>query len=99
MVKSPLSDKVREQIAIGVSVVAKCQPCFQYHLKEAKKSGVSDNEIEAVIKLARKIRSVADQKMDEFIGETLNGAASAATETDHLCCSSAEEPKKESGCC
>ena len=33
---STLRSQIREQIAIGVSVVAKCQPCLQYHLKEAR---------------------------------------------------------------
>lgn len=94
---STLRSQIREQIAIGVSVVAKCQPCLQYHLKEARKFGVTDKEIEVVIKLARQIRSVSDQKMDEFVVESLgseNNTTVAAGEAQG-CCASAGEPKKE----
>lgn len=104
MLKGVLSNKEREQIAVGVSVVAKCQPCLQYHLKEARKIGVSNTEIEEIIKLARQIRSVSEQKMDEFVGVALNSRdnTQAVTGEAEGCCPSAEEQKKEkveADCC
>jgi len=30
-----LDAKTRELVAIGASVVAKCQPCLSYHIEEA----------------------------------------------------------------
>lgn len=107
MSDSTLRNQTREQIAIGVSVVAKCQPCLQYHLKEARRFGVTDKEIEFVIKLARQIRSMSEQKMDEFVVESLgseNSTTAAAAEAQG-CCPPAEESKKEKkekeagGCC
>ncbi len=103
--KNILDNQVREQIAIGVSVVAKCQPCLQYHLKEARRFGVTDKEIEFVIKLARQIRSVSEQKMDEFVGNALNNEGeetSVAAVEAQGCCPPAGEPEKEmkdSACC
>lgn len=108
MLKGTVIDQRRqimEQIAIGVSVVAKCQPCLQYHLKEARKLGISDTEIEATVKLARQIRSIADQKMDEFVGNALNNEGeetSVAAVEAQGCCPPAGEPeneKKDSACC
>jgi AhpD family alkylhydroperoxidase len=41
--------KLEELIALGASVSAHCFPCFEYHLKQAKKLGLSDKEIHQAV--------------------------------------------------
>ncbi len=101
MGKNILCDKTREQVALGVSVVAKCQPCLQYHLRKARNVGVSDAEVEEIIKLARQIRSMADQKMDEFVNATLNNGGETAPSAVDVegCCPSGEQTLEKTDCC
>ena len=40
-----LSKKQKELIAIGISVVTDCESCMQWHIKQAAKSGASQQEV------------------------------------------------------
>lgn len=65
-----LDRKVRELIGIGAAVVAHCRPCLERHLKKARELGITEDEIQEVIELARKIRSVGISTMDEYTNRT-----------------------------
>ena len=58
--------KTKELIGVAASVVAKCQPCLEYHLAEARKAGASDSEIRTAVKIAQSVRKSGDQNMDRF---------------------------------
>ncbi len=57
--------KTKELIAIGAAVTANCVPCLKYHMSEARKSGVSDDEIKQAIDVGRMVRKGAARKWDE----------------------------------
>ena len=40
-----LSKKAKELIAVGISVVIDCESCMQWHIKQAAKSGASQQEV------------------------------------------------------
>ena len=40
-----LSKKVKELIAVGISVVIDCESCMQWHIEQASKSGASQKEV------------------------------------------------------
>jgi AhpD family alkylhydroperoxidase len=40
-----LSKKVKELIAVGISVVIDCDSCMQWHIEQAAKSGASQQEV------------------------------------------------------
>ena len=40
-----LSKKVKELIAVGISVVIDCESCMQWHIEQAAKSGASQKEV------------------------------------------------------
>lgn len=40
-----LSNKTKELIALGISIVIRCNECINYHLNDALKAGASDEEI------------------------------------------------------
>ena len=42
---SALSKKVKEMIAIGISIVINCESCLEWHIDQAIKSGATEAEI------------------------------------------------------
>jgi AhpD family alkylhydroperoxidase len=47
-----LPKKVKELIAIGISVVTNCESCMQWHIGEAVKDGATDREILEAVEVA-----------------------------------------------
>lgn len=47
-----LPKKVKELIAVGISVVNNCESCMQWHIEEAVKSGAEEREILEAIEVA-----------------------------------------------
>jgi len=48
-----LDDRIKELIAMGASITANCQPCLQYHISEARKSGADEQAIMEVVEVER----------------------------------------------
>jgi AhpD family alkylhydroperoxidase len=47
-----LPKKVKELIAIGISVVNNCESCMQWHISEAVKDGATEREILEAVEVA-----------------------------------------------
>ena len=54
--QTALTERERELVAVGAAVGAGCQPCTQYHVKAALKSGLSENEVQRAIDAAEAVR-------------------------------------------
>lgn len=80
-----LDAKTRELIAIAASVVAKCQPCLDHHISEARKAGASDSDMKTAVKIARMVRKAGEDNMDSYTDEKL-GAVAPAEQTPSACC-------------
>ncbi len=52
-----LDMKTKELVAVGSSIAANCQPCLKYHLKIAKDSGATEEEIKDAMEIARFVKS------------------------------------------
>lgn len=61
--KSALSCRDRELVALGAALASNCVPCIEYHIKEARRVKLSDEEIAAAIELADKVRRVPAGKV------------------------------------
>ncbi|NVM31925.1 MAG: carboxymuconolactone decarboxylase family protein [Candidatus Helarchaeota archaeon] len=59
--------KTKEFIGIAASVAGHCQPCFDYHFAEAKKLGVTLEEVKATVKIAQAVRQAGNNNMDKYI--------------------------------
>lgn len=81
-----LDPKTRELISIAASVVAKCQPCLDYHVEEARKAGASDSDMRNAISIARMIRKAGEENMDKYADGKL-GAAPEQEAPGACCCS------------
>jgi len=47
-----LSSKTKELMAISIAIVTKCEPCMEWHLKQAIQAGASDQEVYETIDVA-----------------------------------------------
>ena len=65
--------KLRELISLGASVSAHCFPCFDYHLEQAKKLGICEEEIQEAIRAGFMVMNGAEKKMWGRIKDTLPG--------------------------
>lgn len=47
-----LNKKIKELMALSISIVTKCEPCMEWHLDQALRSGATDEEIYETIDVA-----------------------------------------------
>ena len=62
-----MDPSTKELVAIAASVAARCQPCFDHHLKKAREFGASESDIDEAIRMADKVGQVGGQRMMDFI--------------------------------
>ncbi|NIM90209.1 MAG: hypothetical protein GTO17_04595 [Candidatus Aminicenantes bacterium] len=82
--------KQRELICLGASVSAHCFPCFDYHLEQARKLGICEEEIQDAIRSGFLVMNGSGQKMWEKIKDTLPGFSLAENES----CTDSKSMKK-----
>ena len=47
-----LEKRVKEMIAIAISIVVKCEPCIEHHVREAMQNGATEEQIVEAIEVA-----------------------------------------------
>lgn len=52
---SPIDEKNTHLIGLAAAVVTKCQYCIPYHIKFAKKSGATDEEIKVALQISAEV--------------------------------------------
>jgi len=62
-----IDERTMELVGIAASVAGHCRPCFLYHFKQAKKLGVTMDDINEVIEFANRISASGDKGMYEFV--------------------------------
>ena len=88
-----MDQKTKELIGVAVSVVAKCMPCLDYHVAEARKAGATEDEMIVAVRLARMVRQAGDANMDKYTDETLGVTVLEQPAPSACCCGS------DSDCC
>ncbi|OPY31881.1 MAG: Carboxymuconolactone decarboxylase family protein [Methanomassiliicoccales archaeon PtaU1.Bin124] len=66
-----MDPKTKEMVALSASVAGRCHPCFKHHLGKARELGISDEEIKAVVDLAKRISEVGNDRMFEFVNDVM----------------------------
>lgn len=66
-----MDERTKELIAIGASVAGHCQPCLTYHVNEAKKLGLSREEIDAAVAVGKMVEKGAMAAMNKFADDLL----------------------------
>lgn len=75
-----LSKKEKEFVALGAALGSNCVPCIIYHIKESRKSGISDEQIRGAIELAEKVRKVPAEKVLNTAYAQLENTADKSTQ-------------------
>lgn len=57
------TDAVAELVAIGAAIAANCEPCFKYHFQQAKKLGVSREDMMRAVKTAQSVKETPAKAM------------------------------------
>ncbi|NIM57968.1 MAG: hypothetical protein GTO16_03365 [Candidatus Aminicenantes bacterium] len=84
--------KTKELVSLGASVSAHCFPCFDFHLEQARKLGISEEEIQESIRAGYMVMNGAGEKILEKIKDTLPGISLQKNES----CSNNQRKKKPS---
>lgn len=67
-----LPNNIRELIAIGASIGANCLPCLRYHFAEARKLGVSLEEIKEAVELAKLVKERPMKDIYKLAADLIN---------------------------
>jgi len=67
---------VKELVALGAALACNCEPCLRYHYREAKKLGVSDEDIRSALDMASAVKQTPARNASELSERLLRGKAS-----------------------
>jgi AhpD family alkylhydroperoxidase len=67
------SDAVAELVAIGAAIAANCEPCFKYHFQQAKKLGVSREDMMRAVRTAQSVKEAPAKAMLQLAQRYLEG--------------------------
>jgi AhpD family alkylhydroperoxidase len=73
--EKPMDERMRELIAIGVSIGSHCQPCLTYHVNRAKEIGISDDMIRAAMDVGHMVEKGSMVAMRNFAQGVLDTPA------------------------
>jgi len=95
-----LNPRDSELVALGAAMGSNCVPCIEYHIPEARKAGISDEQIHAAIRLADRVRRVPAQKVLDAALKALPGVVAARSSDDGKAAQcSAANAGKAVNCC
>lgn len=85
---SRYSPAVAELVAIGAAIGANCEPCFRHHFAEARKLGLSKDDVAKAVATARMVKEAPARAILALAERYLGGALS-----------SEEAPTPPAACC
>jgi AhpD family alkylhydroperoxidase len=98
-VSSIVTPAVAELIAIGAAIGANCEPCLKFHYSEARKMGVSRDDMAKAVELADLVKRAPASNMLMLADKLLGTSLSTQTPVDPnpgSCCSSRVASRKPS---
>jgi 4-carboxymuconolactone decarboxylase len=88
-----LSDRDKELVALGSAIASNCIPCVEYHIPQARKTGLSDFEIGQAVALADKVRRVPADKVLQTAAALLERENGTRIENEGEACVCSDEAK------
>ena len=79
------TDAVAELVAIGAAIAANCELCFKYHFQQAKKLGVSREDMMCAVKTAEGVKETPAKAMHQ-LAQRLLDRDSAGLPVVQSCC-------------
>ena len=72
-VQSLYTDAVAELVAIGAAIAASCDSCFKYHFQQARKLGISREDMMLAVKTAQSVKETRALAMLQLAQRYLEG--------------------------
>lgn len=81
-VRTLVTDAVRELVAIGAAIGSNCEMCFRYHYREARRLGVSDEDIRLAVEMAQRVKEQPARSILALANRLLGGRSTATPAQD-----------------
>jgi 4-carboxymuconolactone decarboxylase len=91
---SELNNREQSLVALGAALASNCVPCVEFHIPRARRSGLSDIEINEAIEIANKVRQVpARAVLETALARIETSPNGKAEPVGQVCgCSGTERP-------
>lgn len=76
---------VAELVAIGAAIASNCDPCFKYHYDQARKLGVSKEDMRRAVETAQAVKETPARHMTDLTERYLSTKEHVATPTQSCC--------------
>ena len=94
-----LSQRDRELVAIGAAIASNCIPCIEHHVPEARKAGLTDEQIGVAVRVADSVRQVPARKVLDTAMRLLSETSSAPAARDGCGGEPAQSVANTGACC
>lgn len=94
-----LSQRDRELVAIGAAIASNCIPCIEHHVPEARKAGLTDEQIGVAVRVADSVRQVPARKVLDTAMRLLGETSSAPAARDGCGGEPAQSVANTGACC
>ena len=81
-----MDEHTKKLIALGASAAANCRPCLEYHLGQARASGIPEEDIATAIEIGLGVNEGAARKTREFATGTCSSGTSPRSGTPRSGC-------------
>ncbi len=79
------TDAVAELVAIGAAIAANCEPCFKYHYQQARKLGVSRQDMMRAVETAQAVKEAPAKAMLQLADRFLEGDPNGLPDVQSCC--------------
>jgi len=91
------TDAVKELVAIGAAIGSNCEICFKHHYNEARKLGVSKEDMRLAVEMAQAVKESPARSILELADKYLREPRVLATAAP--CCGGGEADSSDGKCC
>ena len=92
---SIFTDAVKELVAVGAAIASNCEPCFKHHYNQARKLGVSKDDMRLAVEMAQAVKDTPAQSVLVLAGKYLSEPRPQAGP----CCGGTETGTAGGKCC
>ena len=90
-----LNNREQSLVALGAALAANCIPCIEFHIPEARKSGLTSGEIKEAVQIADKVRRVPAKMVIQTAMARIDVSPTEPDETAEGGCCCAEPDRSD----
>ncbi|MEX1092965.1 MAG: arsenic metallochaperone ArsD family protein, partial [Acidimicrobiia bacterium] len=93
------ADVIAELAAIGAAIGSNCEPCLEYHYAEARKLGLTNDDLALAVRTAETVKAVPAKKMVDTSARLLKVEAAATGRAATPVAAPSDDAVDAGGCC